>query len=67
MSVSNHVSDIMNKDDHAKLSSESKQIFSLLLSYFEGFLRKKDNQVNELKDRIFLSWTKSFYNVEKDW
>ena len=53
MSVSNHVSDIMNKIDHAKLSGESKQIFSLLLSYFDGILKEKDSQVNELKDRVF--------------
>ena len=65
MSVSNHVSDIMNKIDHAKLSGESKQIFSLLLSYFDCILKEKDSQVNDLKDRVFFLEQRDLFVIDQ--
>ena len=45
---------ITTKINSAKLSSETKEVFSLLLSYFDHVLSEKNSVAEELKERVSL-------------
>ena len=47
-----HLETITNKISKSKLNVETKEVFSLLLTYFDHILREKNSQANDLKDRV---------------
>ena len=47
-----HLETITNKISKSELNVETKEVFSLLLTYFDHILREKNSQANDLKDRV---------------
>ena len=47
-----HLETITNKISKSELNVETKEVFSLLLTYFDHILREKSSQVDDLKDKV---------------